>query len=138
MALDPVVGWYLRDMRNLEHVRGVRTRAPSRLQDFAALGAPNWPLIVAPATATTRWRCPSVHRQRLRRGGVREYGDVAAATRRRRIRCAGSAAHVEHVPASAPALAHHRSKVEQPPTVQSVTLWAARRSVEDGTDNRYR
>ena len=48
VAPDPVVGWYLRDMRNLEHVRGVDA-STFQAQEFAALGAPNWPLIVAPA-----------------------------------------------------------------------------------------
>ena len=137
VAPDPVIGLVSARYAHLEHVR--RRRSTFQAQDFAALGAE----LAAHRGAGHRndfaGAARSVHRQRLRRGGGLEYGDVAAAT-------VDDASDVQIRDPQRTWSTYQRPllrwlmyrKVEQPPTVQSVTLWAARQKrVEDGTDNRY-
>ena len=125
VAPDPVVGWYLRDMRNLEHVRGVDA-STFQAQDFAALGAPNWPLIVAPATRNDSLALPDPYigsdydevvvwnTAMLPQPPVDDASDVQDPQRTWSTYQRPLLRWLMY------------RKVEQPPTVQSVTLWAAR------------
>ena len=125
VAPDPVVGWYLRDMRNLDHVRGVDA-STFQAQDFAALGAPNWPLIVAPATRNDSLALPDPYigsdydevvvwnTAMLPQPPVDDASDVQDPQRTWSTYQRPLLRWLMY------------RKVEQPPTVQSVTLWAAR------------
>ncbi|MCB0041678.1 MAG: hypothetical protein KDE23_18475, partial [Caldilinea sp.] len=125
VAPDPVVGWYLRDMRNLEHVRGVDA-STFQAQSFAALGAPNWPLIVAPATRNDSLALPDPYigsdydevvvwnTAMLPQPPVDDASDVQDPQRTWSTYQRPLLRWLMY------------RKVEQPPTVQSVTLWAAR------------
>lgn len=125
VAPDPVVGWYLRDMRNLEHVRGVDA-STFQAQDFAALGAPNWPLIVAPATRNDSLALPDPY--------IGSDYDEAAIWNTAMLP-PPPADDASNAPDPQRTWSTYQRpllrwlmyrRVEEPPAIQSVTLWAAR------------
>ena len=126
VAPDPVMGWYLRDMRALEHVRGIDASI-FQAQEFAAQDAPRWPLIVAPTTRNDALVLPNSYIGS-------DYDDVVmwdiAMLPQRPTDDAASDAQDPQRRWSAyqrPLLRWFMyRKIEEPPTVQSVTLWAAR------------
>jgi len=132
-APDPVLGWYLRDMRNLRWTRAPETELPAGSMDQSVLGSAHRPLIVAPLGlegdralagylgsdygVTSRWNpvlLPALPEQTENSAN----GLPAAELQRLRDQQAWTQA-------TRPRLKWllYRT-VQQPPAVQNVTLWA--------------
>jgi len=126
VAPDPVMGWYLRDMRALEHVRGIDA-STFQAQEFAARDALRWPLIVAPTTRNDALVLPNPYIGS-------DYGDVVMWDIAMLPQLPTDDAAPDAQDAQRRWSAYQRPllrwfmyrKIEEPPTVQSVTLWAAR------------
>ena len=127
VAPDPVLGWLLRAMRNVEHVRSVDSAA-LQAQGFATLGAPNWPLIVAPTARNETLALPDPYigsdydavvtwsLDMLPPRPPADAADLAAQDPQR-----------DWSTYQRPRLRWLMyRKVEEPPVVQPVTLWTAR------------
>ncbi len=127
VAPDPVLGWYLRERRNLEHVRSVDA-AQIQAQGFATLGAPNWPLIVAPAARDETLVLPDPYI------GSDYDAVVTWSLSMLPPRPPADAADLAAQDPQRDWSTYQRPrlrwlmyrKVEEPPIVESVTLWTAR------------
>ena len=126
VAPSPVMGWHLRDMRNLKHVRGVDASI-FPVQDFAAQGRPHGPFIVVPTPRNDSLTLPNSY--------IGSNYDVAVVWNLQMLpqRPTDDAASAAQDPQRIwgayqrpPLRWFMYRKIEEPPSVQSVTLWVER------------